>query len=644
MDVTAPPAKRRKIAPPADHKRVTRASLARTQQNDSTLPAYTYRALEKPDEIRIFKVDKLGPNEWQYDIEHTTLADALPFETVSYVWGPDTRRNILRLRGNRTIHINDNLAKALPYLSAECKTGYLWIDQININQSSTQERNHQVRMMGDIYKKGERVIAWLGMARKPSKQFLALIEVAHLSLEMRETISLTKAKIESHLTKCRRQDFIAISNLLESAWFSRAWVYQEVVLSKHAIFLSGDIAIPFLVLVWISKEPIPSKVHGIAQSCQIRSCKLGRSSSQITSYHDIASTRGYHTLSMMHQSWYNISRELGDSSMPFAWTLSKVSPMLQTTDSRDSVYAFLGLQCTKYRAAPIEADYNSTYEETLVNTATSIVRSTGSLAILSYCGRQRTDQLLSRTLPTWAPEWKAAISTPLLVIKPIATLPTDKTEHEWIQTPDQSELRVRGVCLGTIERCIAPEFRYRSASWYDENLEEYLALDQRLSSIQEHLPSCSRERLLDVLLTRCFRPDVSYKCYRGYIIDHHSNDILRTYDNYVDQLARSQVVEGSQRLHALRYQTYLVNTRQLFLTEDGHLGHVRQPAEGDIICTLKGYPHFLTLRPCGNNRFSVVGTCHMEGELWQTDKTSTLLENHLESFWGFERGKEFILV
>jgi hypothetical protein len=644
MDVTAPPAKRRKIAPPADHKRVTKASLARTQQNDSTLPAYTYQALEKPDEIRIFKVDEIRPNEWQYDIEHTTLVDAPPFETVSYVWGPDTRRNILCLRGNRTIRINDNLAEALPYLSAKCKTGYLWIDQINIDQSSTQERNHQVKMMGDIYKKGERVIAWLGMARKPSKQLLALIEVVRLSLEMRETLSLTKAKIESHLTKCHRQDFIAISNLLESAWFSRAWVYQEVVLSKHAIFLSGDIAIPFLVLVWISKEPIPSRAHGIKQSYQIRSCKLARNSSQITSYHDIASARGYHTLSMMHRSWHNISRNLRDSFMPFTWTLSKVSPMLQTTDSRDSVYAFLGLQCTNDGAVPIEADYSSTYEETLVNTAISIVRSTGSLHILSYCGRQRTDQLLSRTLPTWVPEWKAAISTPLLVINSVPPLHFGNNKHAWIQTTDQSELRVRGVCLDTIKRCIAPEFRYRSTSWYDENLEEYLALDQRLNSIQEHLPSCSRERLLEVLLTRDYRPDVSYKRYHGYVADHHSHDILRTYKKYVDQLARSQVVEESQRLHALRYQTYLINTRQLFLTEDGHIGHVRQPAEGDIICTLRGYPHFLTLRPCGNNYFTVVGTCHMERESWQTDEKSTILEIYLQSFWQDREGKEIILV
>jgi hypothetical protein len=87
MDLSAPSAKRRKIIPHAGHKSVTRASLADAQlrQNDHSLPVYIYQSLQKSDEIRIFKVEKVGPSDWQCDIEHTTLAEAPPFETVSYV-------------------------------------------------------------------------------------------------------------------------------------------------------------------------------------------------------------------------------------------------------------------------------------------------------------------------------------------------------------------------------------------------------------------------------------------------------------------------------------------------------------------------------------------------------------------------------
>ena len=644
MGVSEPPTKRRKITPRVGNRPVTRASLDRAQQDDSTLPAYTYQALKKEDEIRIFKVEKIGPNEWQYDIEHTTLAHAPPFETVSYVWGPDTRRNILRLRDDRTIRINNNLAQALPYLSAECKTGYLWIDQININQSSTQERNHQVKMMGNIYRSGERVIAWLGMGPKPSKKLLALIEAARSSLELRETISLTKERIKSHLRQCCHQDFVVISTLLESAWFSRAWVFQEIVLSKHATFLSGGIAIPFLALVWVSRVFSIPGTHSIAHVDHTKSSKLAHDSSQTNSYPDIISTRGYQTLTIMHRSWHSISHALADAIMPFLYTLSKVSPMLQTTDPRDSVYAFLGLQTLVDGAVPIQADYRSSYDEALISTANSVVQSTGSLEILAYCGREGRNRLSSSNLPSWVPEWKTTASTSPLVIHETGTIYFARSQHTWIQTSDPSELRVRGVRFDTITRCFTPEFRFRSTNWYNENLEDYLVLDQRLASIQEYQSCCCRERLLIVLLTRTYLPDVNGTGFKLYETSYTGKALLDVYDKYVDQLGRSNVVEESQSLSDLRYLTYLVNTRQLFLTEGGYIGHVRQPSDGDIIYTLKGYPHFLTLRPCGKNRFTVVGTCHVENNLWHSNGPNIHLCNYLKSFWEKQEGEELVLV
>ena len=641
MEVSEPPAKRRKTTPCAGHRPVTRASLARTQQDDSTLPAYTYRALKKEDEIRIFKVEKTGPGEWQYDIEHTTLTDAPPFETVSYVWGPDTRRNILRLRYDRTIRINDNLAKALPYLSAECKTGYLWIDQISINQSSTQERNHQVKMMGDIYKNGERVVAWLGAGEKPSKQLLALIEVTQTSMEARETLPLTKAKIRECLLKCRSRDVVTLSRLLQSAWFSRAWVFQEIVLSKHATFLFGDMNVPFLALVWISKVSATLRTHDFAPLRQVMSTRQVQYPFEPNLYHDIASTRGYNILSMMHLSWHAVSHTLSDSVLPFISVLSKVSPILQTTDDKDSVYAFLGLHAAQYSTAPIEVDYGSTYEQALTNTAISIIQSMRSLEILSYCERERSRAQPSRRLPSWVPEWRAPIASPLLVSSKVGYSVCGR--HGFVESQNPFELRVRGRRLDTISVCCAPTFQFRTDSWYSEHLKDYLNLDQRLGLIKEHI-SCSRERLLETLLTRMYRPDVPLKDFHETQSDYNTKDLLDVYDDQVNKDSSSRYKEESHNLRALRYRTYLVNNRQLFLTKGGHLGHVRQPSEGDMICTLQGFRHLIVLRPSGNNRFTVVGTCHVEDQLWDLCQLTTNTGNYADTFWEKHEGEEYILA
>jgi len=636
MEGSEPPAKRRKITPNAGRRPGTRASLARAQQDNSTLPAYTYRALKKENEIRIFKVEKIGPNEWQYDIEHTTLTHAPPFETVSYVWGPDTRRNILRLRDDRTIRINNNLAQALPYLSAECKTGYLWIDQININQSSTQERNHQVKMMGDIYRSGERVIAWLGTEEKPSKQLLALIEVVRSSLEVRETLSLTKAKILEYLPKCRSTDFAILLRLLQSAWFSRAWVFQEIVLSKHATFLFGDIALPFLALIWISKAFARSKIPDTARLQGKTSDKSAQDSVKPTLYDDIASAHGFHMLSLMHRSRHAVIANFNWSTCPpFLWVLSEISPRLQTTDCRDSVYAFLGLQ--PQGIISVEADYASTYRETLINTASSIIRNMSSLEILSYCERDSGPHLLSG-LPSWVPEWRAPVSAPILRVRDINAI---SGKHYWLGNTESSGLRVRGVCLDTISTCFAPEFRLRATTWYNENLEDYLALDERLDLVQKHT-SCSSARLLDVILTDRYMPDVEQN-YHG-ITTHHSNSLLvSAYYSCVRLYKDNQVVEESQDTRFLRSHTRLVHARQLFLTDSQCLGHVKQPSKGDKIYTLEGFPSLIVLRPCGNDRFTVVGTCHVEDQFWDLHNVKG---NSLQGmpFWEKHEGKELVLV
>jgi hypothetical protein len=80
-----------------------------------------------------------------------SLDSEVKYETVSYVWGDDHRRHTLFLGNGTSLPITDSLCHALPRLSKVHQTGYLWVDQICIDQSNVQERNHQVKIMGEIY-------------------------------------------------------------------------------------------------------------------------------------------------------------------------------------------------------------------------------------------------------------------------------------------------------------------------------------------------------------------------------------------------------------------------------------------------------------------------------------------------------------
>jgi hypothetical protein len=57
--------------------------------------------------------------------------------------------------------ITENCVAALRRIRSKVRKCILWIDSICIDQSSIEERNHQVALMGDVYSMASEVIIWL---------------------------------------------------------------------------------------------------------------------------------------------------------------------------------------------------------------------------------------------------------------------------------------------------------------------------------------------------------------------------------------------------------------------------------------------------------------------------------------------------
>jgi hypothetical protein len=88
------------------------------------------------------------------------------------------------------------------------------------DNSSLDEKNHQVEMMDIIYGNAERVCIWLGEANESSKMALRFIkkEVSHL---------------QSFDLLCDSKDaskkWVALLDLMQRPWFSRRWVISHHV-------------------------------------------------------------------------------------------------------------------------------------------------------------------------------------------------------------------------------------------------------------------------------------------------------------------------------------------------------------------------------------------------------------------------------
>ncbi|CAG7557454.1 unnamed protein product [Fusarium equiseti] len=107
------------------------------------------------------------------------------YEALSYTWGHEIATSPVRVEAigdgtepsyQRSLCIGQNLDEALRYLRYPHGPRTMWIDALSIDQSDIEERNHEVKRMGDIFRFATRVVAWIGPAFKGSNLALATLK------------------------------------------------------------------------------------------------------------------------------------------------------------------------------------------------------------------------------------------------------------------------------------------------------------------------------------------------------------------------------------------------------------------------------------------------------------------------------------
>ncbi len=133
------------------------------------LQPYIYKSLETSS-IRIIRLHPAQSLEAALHCEliHRKLADLESYEAISYVWGDAIFSETLHISNDS---INDSIVKITPSLSTALRhfrqkdrERILWADAICIDQSNDAEKSIQVAMMSEIYKRADRVLAFIGPA------------------------------------------------------------------------------------------------------------------------------------------------------------------------------------------------------------------------------------------------------------------------------------------------------------------------------------------------------------------------------------------------------------------------------------------------------------------------------------------------
>ncbi|KIW31287.1 uncharacterized protein PV07_02947 [Cladophialophora immunda] len=202
---------------------------AETGQN-----SFTYTPLHEADEIRLlYLAPRNVPSSSVRDaIQHVFLSTAPLYTAVSWMWGALSDLVEFQVDG-QTIMIPQNLLRVIEQLRAESQPRRIWIDAICIDQKSLQERNHQVQMMGQIYRNANYVVACLTAKGSSDRRRLK-----------REAEQLHKLLQEGrHSTDTSRY-----RHFFGNQYFTRRWIIQEVAQAQQVKFCCEGYLLPMDIL------------------------------------------------------------------------------------------------------------------------------------------------------------------------------------------------------------------------------------------------------------------------------------------------------------------------------------------------------------------------------------------------------------
>jgi hypothetical protein len=211
---------------------------------------YRYDKLQSSDHIRLLTI---GPELGQDGLVACSLEESpltVEYTCLSYMWGKATGLKIILIDGLRFV-VRRNLWNFLVHARQNMATEKLWIDAVCINQRDTAERSSQVSMMASIYAKSSAVFVYLGHGRpqvavavkwtrrlssgtelplpQPGplrwKPFLGTMEYKAFKTSYTADPPKPSADIQ-----------IGLKQLYQLAYWTRAWIKQELLLHTNITF------------------------------------------------------------------------------------------------------------------------------------------------------------------------------------------------------------------------------------------------------------------------------------------------------------------------------------------------------------------------------------------------------------------------
>ncbi|KAK2603614.1 hypothetical protein QQS21_004195 [Conoideocrella luteorostrata] len=375
-------------------------------------------------DIRMLTMERVGPlsasghNTTQHNVTLSmtrvpVTGDDTSFAALSYVWG-DPQDVVSWKYLNGTISVTRNLHHILSCLhrSAYLDNGpfNFWVDAVCINQDDAVERAAQVSVMDQIYSRAHSVLVFLSATSAGFEDGLGFLQAVAES-----PASHYEPSLEPHITlhngldansQQLRESLIAV---FATDWWTRVWTVQEFLFARNVIFHCGN-----------------AYIDGATANVAFEALKRHESSCCWAVKRDAEShSKGYLDYRSPLNKGLNLFEAtvrldqmlvlrpgVDGSSNKTALSVLATLRNRQCTDPLDHVFGVLGLVpdiCRKDLKSHLTIDYTMSESQLFQETATAIIHTSGTLDVLSHISQYESIQSRIANLPSWVPDWSAAI-------------------------------------------------------------------------------------------------------------------------------------------------------------------------------------------------------------------------------------------
>lgn len=504
-------------------------------------------------------------------------ATAPAYDAISYVWGDPTQTVVISCDG-KPLEITFNLYWALVRIRSVSCEKVLWADAICINQTDLEERSNQVTFMAALYENAKLVYICMGDAEDGNEvQVQTVIDDAK---KLRNGGQFPVLQSGHPLTNDGR--WYALAVLTENPWFTRAWVVQEAALAKDPIVLYGRAEFGYRDLVrilgWLNTSTwaIRFEVSGL----------------------------------FIHLEWADWRPNAHNPAYEFVDLLSHAA-LLNCTDPRDKVYAFLGHQLAYSSTGNplVKPDYEKTSGQVYLELSKALIQQSG-LRVLTTV--EHTQDTIDNSSPSWVTRWDVQ-----LVMNDIFKVPNTQFRASVGLTPNPiviagENLVLRGVVLDTVRESFTIYVSKLGIKFENNSTGEVLKFWRVLEELGRASDSPSPYN--DRVGAFCATLSIGGSSIEA-DLKRWATCLAATLRNE-GQSATNTYSQGQQHEALVYYanlEAYCIN-RSFAITDKGFYGLVPLLTRpGDVSCVLVGVDVPFILRPHAALKFKLLGECYVHG-------------------------------